>query len=46
LGNKVRFAAQICPLLSKESLASCLDLATRLDQAVARIRLWNGLALK
>lgn len=43
LRKKVLFAEQISPYLTKESLASTLDLPERLDQAVRMIRSWNRL---
>jgi putative ATP-dependent endonuclease of OLD family len=44
LVNKVRFASQICPLLTKDSLSGWLDLAGQLDQVTSRILKWNGMA--
>ena len=41
LGNKVRFAAEICPALTRQSLGDWLDLGSRLDQVCDRIRAWN-----
>ena len=40
--NKVVFADRICPLLARESIATVLDLAERLDEVCRRIRGWNG----
>ena len=46
LSNKVRFAAQLCPILTREALAGWLDLSSQLQEVTARIARWNGLSLQ
>jgi hypothetical protein len=43
LRNKVRYAAEVCPFLTRDALATWLDLAAQLDLAEARILAWNGM---
>ena len=41
--SKVAFARRICPLLTKENIASTLELGDRMDDVCERIRGWNHL---
>jgi len=40
--NKVLFAERVCPHLTKEMLASTLDLSSQLAETYKHIRRWNG----
>jgi putative ATP-dependent endonuclease of OLD family len=41
--KKVLFAESMLPALTRESMASCLDLETRMLEVIAKIKAWNGI---
>lgn len=40
--NKVRYAARICPHITREGVAETLNLETQVSTAIKHIRVWNG----
>jgi putative ATP-dependent endonuclease of OLD family len=41
--KKVLFAEAVIPTLTRQSLAECMDLESRLSEVISRIKAWNGL---